>query len=210
MDHRTLLLALGALLCAGCSQPGITVGPTSVADTTDAALPTDVALPDTVSAGVVPQVTATFVDVSMSHGHTCAVTSGGRVLCWGNTAHWNGNGYAPQTMPGVTNVKAIVCSAIAACSISTSGDLWCWGSIGWTKFAMPTPPHLIAGLPPVAQLGLRTSYNQQHACAVTTAGEVACWGGSANGALGLGQTQKEAAVPTALAGLSKVNYIATG
>ena len=116
------------------------------------------------------------IDVSTGNGHTCAVTTAGGVMCWGQ----GGNGQlgdgtkSGRDSPveviglgsGVTNVSA---GSGRTCALTTKGDVWCWGQIG---ASVQTTPEKVKGLSSVVAISTWGS----HTCAVTAAGSVNCWG----------------------------------
>jgi alpha-tubulin suppressor-like RCC1 family protein len=88
----------------------------------------------------VPHSNTTLKKISTSYGHTCAVTTGGAVYCWGVTRSGRvGNGHSAaggavllptliyQTT-GLTNEAAFIEVAVnSSCAFNTTGAAWCWG-----------------------------------------------------------------------------------
>ncbi len=146
--------------------------------------------------------------------HTCAVTSVGGILCWGE----NGDG---QLGDGTTNDHTTphgVCADAACssplygisvdagdahtCALTGASNLLCWGdnSYGQAGDASPTDhltPINVAGLAPGAAAVAAGDY---HTCAVTTDGGVKCWGANFFGQVGDGTTSHRA-TPTDVLGL---------
>ncbi len=84
--------------------------------------------------------------------HTCALTTEGSVLCWGNNVDGQlGDGtttprVTPEAVIGLSSGGAAVgAGAFHACAATTEGGLWCWGTnfsgkLGdGTLFGQPTP-----------------------------------------------------------------------
>ncbi len=69
-------------------------------------------------------------------GHTCALTSGNQVFCWGlnDAGQLGDNSFANRPTPtaitvpgGVTGFSAISAGAASSCAVTTANDLYCWG-----------------------------------------------------------------------------------
>ncbi len=134
------------------------------------------------------------VSVASGWGHSCAARNDGSVWCWGrNNVGQAGNRSlteqsAPSRVAGLPPVAAIYASAVASCAVTVGGELWCWGDFEYFNGKLVAgrqesdraSPSRIAGLPPVATMGL----GPNNACAVTFAGQVYCWGDSGSGQIG--------------------------
>ena len=117
--------------------------------------------------------------------HSCALTSGGAVQCWGH------NGYAqlgdgtttdsstPVVVGGLGSTVLAITGGTARRSASTSGGaVQCWG--GDDKWQLGDGTNT-ASLTPVAVSGLGSSVvaitaSYGHTCALTSGGVVQCWG----------------------------------
>ncbi len=150
---------------------------------------------------------------------TCALTSAGGVLCWGdNVIGQLGNGTtngspAPTAVSGLSSgVQAISVHTYHTCALTTEGAVQCWGDNGSGQLgdgttinrSDPVPAAtLSSGVVAIAAGGY-------HTCALTTSGGVLCWGYNAYGQLGNGTTT-DSLVPTAVTGLSSgVSAISAG
>lgn len=88
-----------------------------------------------VSVGASPAAAGTsYSQVAAGHLHSCAITVGGTVKCWG----WNGYGQLgnnaaadsaiPVAVQGVTGATAITTGLGHSCAIVTNGAIKYWGS----------------------------------------------------------------------------------
>ena len=142
--------------------------------------------------------------------HTCALTSGGGVRCWG----WNGDGQlgdetttnqlAPVAATGLeSGVSALAAGASHTCALTTSGGVQCWGSNASGQLGDGTTTSRAT---PVAVVGLSSGVSAlaagaSHTCALLTGGGIQCWGANGFGQLGDGTTT-DSLTPVAVAGLS--------
>ena len=153
--------------------------------------------------------------------HTCAVTTGGAVLCWGRNAYGQlGDGtttdrWTPTPVSGLSNgVTAIAAGASHTCALTTDGAVTCWGynvygqlGNGTTGTPQKTPTAVI-GLESGGAAAIAAGWN--HSCVVTTGGAAKCWGDNSFGQLG-DWTYENRLTPTQVYGLgSGVAAIATG
>lgn len=152
-------------------------------------------------------------------GHTCALTTGGAVSCWGD----NGNGAlgdgtttsrsTPASVSGLTSgVASIAVGGGSSCAVLTSGGVKCWGSNAFGQLGDGSTSNRLT---PVDVTGLSTdvtsvSLGLGHGCALTSAGAMKCWGRNSYGELGDGTTI-DRATPVDVVGLaSDVTSISAG
>jgi alpha-tubulin suppressor-like RCC1 family protein len=157
--------------------------------------------------------------------HTCALKLDGTVACFGNNAFGqlgtttnNGTNEPnpiPTTVPGLTDVSAIVAGGTHTCALTSTGNVTCFGS-NWfgqlgnttgneTDEAVPTPTPVV-GLSNVTAL----TAGRQHTCALKADRTVACFGYNGFGQLGTATNNLTAnpnPVPTTVAGLTNVTSI---
>jgi alpha-tubulin suppressor-like RCC1 family protein len=106
-----------------------------------------------------------FVSLGAGGGHTCGLTSGGTLYCWGaNLLGQLGSAinfgtstpnYSPMAVGGLT-LAAIAINAAHTCGLTAAGQAWCWGfnrygQIGSTTnndtdIGVPAPETVIGGL----------------------------------------------------------------
>jgi len=151
--------------------------------------------------------------------HTCAVTTGGGVKCWGSNSNGQlGDGTTtnrstPVDVAGLTSgVTAITAGEYHTCALMTTGQVKCWGWNGSGELGDGTN---ISRSTPVDVSGMGSGVSAVDAgwwytCALTTNGTVNCWGSNSAGGLGDGTTT-DRSTPVAVAGaLSGVTAIAVG
>jgi alpha-tubulin suppressor-like RCC1 family protein len=152
--------------------------------------------------------------------HTCAITTGGAALCWGNNGNGQlGNGTiadsaVPAPVSGLAGgVAAMATGTYHSCALTTAGNVLCWGYNRWGQVGTGTAGSDVLTPVPVASLSSRVvslSAGESHTCAVTASGSVLCWGLNEFGQLGNG-TRTSSVVPVAVAGLpSNVVAVAAG
>ena len=145
---------------------------------------------------------ATAVGVSGGSSHTCAVTTGGGLKCWGlnvdgqlgdGTSGFGSDRPTPVDVVGLTSgVAAVSAGDSHTCALTTAGGLKCWGTNLNGQLGDGRAMGIGSGsTTPVDVVGLTSgvaavSAGHSHTCALTTAGGVKCWGFSGNGQLGNG------------------------
>ncbi len=162
---------------------------------------------------------ATVVAVSAGSYHTCAVTVGGGLKCWGNNV-WGqlGDGTKTQrTEPAdvvglSTGVQAVSARGFHTCAVTTNHALKCWGDNGTgqlgdgTTTASSTPVDVTGLTSSVAAVGAGTD----HTCAFRMAGSLQCWGLNDDGELGDGSNSDQH-LPVDVVGLgSGVSAVTAG
>ena len=182
----------GAMRCWGENQHGQLGDGTTTAST----LPADVV---GLSGGVIA--------IAAGWQHTCALTSGGRMKCWGwNSVGQLGNGAIPWqwdqgTEPqiltpvdvlGVTGATGIAVGGEHTCALTSGGGAACWGSNSNGQLGDGTKlpsgsPVVVSGLPS-GVAAIAAGLASEHTCALMTAGGVKCWGHNGSGRLGNGKT----------------------
>jgi len=148
--------------------------------------------------------------------HTCALTRGGSVTCWGDGQHDDAEIHhtnVPVDVPGLENdVRLIAAGNFSTCAVRDEGSVTCWGP----NYAPPPGERLPDRFVPVDVSRLAAGVSaitvgDAHSC-VLTGGGAACWGGNSYGELGNGLTSdSRVPFPVDVAGLgSGVAGIAVG
>ncbi len=92
-----------------------------------------------------------ITQVAAGGSHTCALTTGGGVKCWGNNFSGQlGDGTTTQRLTAVdvsgltSGVSAIAAGGFHTCALTTGGGVKCWGShqngqlgIGGRNYGLP-------------------------------------------------------------------------
>jgi alpha-tubulin suppressor-like RCC1 family protein len=160
--------------------------------------------------------------------HTCAVTRGGNVYCWGaNPVSQIGDGttrnavfafevphFGPRPMmpPWGPPAVQVLAGTGHSCASMLGGPMSCWGwnedgQLGDGTLVGRTTPTPVVGLPPVAEI----SAGYHHTCArAAVDGSVFCWGANSNGQLGDGSMTMRRPTPMPVPGLSGVADLAAG
>jgi hypothetical protein len=149
------------------------------------------------------------VAISTNETHTCALTTGGGVKCWGDNRYGQlGDGttknrHTPVDVSGLTTgVSAITTGYHYSCALTTSGGVKCWGTnfygqLGDGTYQERHTPVDVAGLSSgVASISKTAGW---FTCALTTNAGAMCWGNNNQGQLGDG-TEKDRRKPVAVVG----------
>jgi alpha-tubulin suppressor-like RCC1 family protein len=194
-SHTCALTAAGGVKCWGYNFNGQLGNGT----TTDSHTPVDVS-------GLASGVAA----IAAGENHTCALTTGGGVNCWGYNDHGQlGDGtttrrLAPVPVSGLASgVAAIAGGGSHTCAVTTGGAVKCWGLNDHGQLGDGTTTERLA---PVSVSGLTSGVTviaagRYHTCAATTGGGVKCWGWNALGQLGDGTTTQRL-TPVPVSGLA--------
>ncbi len=143
--------------------------------------------------------------------HSCALTTGGAVVCWGANFYGAlGDGtttprVSPVAVIGLASgVAAIAAGADHTCALTATGAVLCWGrnadgQLGNGTTTNQTTPAVVTGLGSgVASI----TAGEAHSCAVTTAGSPRCWGRNSDGQLGDATTTSPRLTPSSVSGLA--------
>jgi alpha-tubulin suppressor-like RCC1 family protein len=161
----------------------------------------------------VPDTRRPYQRVAVGLNHTCALTAGGEIFCWGdNQLGQLGKGtptgcpvsgrrcspvpIAIQCLSGQScRYRALAAGGNHTCAVDTNGKVWCWGE--HIEAAGNTPITTVSvtgdpnadevwfhGMQPGTWDFVAIDTNLAHTCALTSGGDVYCFGDNSMGELG--------------------------
>ena len=164
-------------------------------------------------------LTSGVMEIAGGWYHTCAVTNGGAVKCWGenNTGQLGDSTtsrrYAPVDAMGLASgVAKITAGARHSCARTNSGGAKCWGKNQYGQLGDGTTiDRSIA----TDVLGLTSGVvaiaaGSEHTCATTNTGGARCWGSNGVGRLGNGIPSRRATAVDVVGMSSGTSSIAVG
>jgi alpha-tubulin suppressor-like RCC1 family protein/subtilisin family serine protease len=183
---------------AGPAQPATALAAASRAQAMTTTIPASLPPPSAVKAVVAGDV------------HACALTTSGKVFCWGRNSSFGLLGIdaddylsaEPVEVAGLGGgVTAIAAGVSHTCAVVANGAVRCWGrnhqgQLGDGTTTNRFAPVEVPGLSGVVALAA----GSVHTCARMASGGVKCWGGNAAGQLGDGTTTQRLA-PVDVVGL---------
>lgn len=198
-DHTCAVLDAGGVICWGLGENG-QLGRGNTDNIGDDETPGSVGPID---------VGAAVTHVAVGSFHTCALTVGGAVKCWGSNGNGmlgSGNGYLemigddePPSATGVVSLGrpsvAIAAGGGSTCALLDDGTLMCWGVNSYGELGYGST-HCIGaddvpsdfGAIAVGGSAVQVSVGDGHACALLVDASIRCWGEAVLGALGYANT----------------------
>ncbi|GLC25487.1 hypothetical protein rosag_20000 [Roseisolibacter agri] len=162
-----------------------------------------------------------FKQVSVGSQHACAVTTDGRLYCWGpNSSGQLGTGNTTWAQTPVASATALTFASVSAgtdytCGVTPAGEAWCWGANGLGQLGEGNAPSMgnTQSNSPVKVTGglsfVSISASNQVTCAITTNPAAYCWGRGIDGRLGTGNTGVTS-TPSVVAAGTQFRSVATG
>jgi alpha-tubulin suppressor-like RCC1 family protein len=159
----------------------------------------------------------TFIQITTGGEHTCALTSGGRVFCWGSNQVGqlgDGGGVNNSHLPvaidlsnitGEKSFKYISARGRHTCGITGQGDLYCWGNdtydqLGNGSGANSSPRPMAVDVNNVVGDAsfIQVACGSEHTCALSVQGVAYCWGRDNRGQAGNNNGAEVLGVPMAV------------
>ncbi|NRA04556.1 MAG: chromosome condensation regulator RCC1 [Myxococcales bacterium] len=193
--HSCAVLVGGSVRCWGDN----TSGQIGDGTTQDRLVPTEVS-----------GLGAAVNSVSAGDGHSCAVTTGGAVLCWGDNLFGQGgdgsltSNSVPTPVSGLSaGAVAVATGGLHTCALTTAGAVLCWGDnffgqVGTAGLGDELTPVTVAGIGGPAQT---ITTGDSFSCALLVSGALRCWGDNFDGGLGDG-SMIDRSTPAEVSGFS--------
>jgi len=155
--------------------------------------------------------------ITAGYYHTCALTPGGSVECWGRNGYGQlGDGtttaaYSPVMVSGIPYEASDVSAGLDyTCAALTDGTAWCWGLNSYGQLGNATNT---ASSIPVQASGITgavdVEVSQTHSCSLISDGSVMCWGSNVFGELGNG-TNTDSNTPVQVSGITAAQAVTLG
>ncbi|MFH1435756.1 MAG: hypothetical protein ABIJ56_08585, partial [Pseudomonadota bacterium] len=179
VDHTCALMRSGEVWCWGADDKG-QLGNSAGASPSPAPVKVELA--------------STATTISAGGNHTCAVLTGGALVCWGDNAsgqlgdNTTTDRFTPVPVVGLpSGVAAVAGGLLHTCALLGSGAMKCWGSDAEGQLGNGEPK--TDSLTPVDVTGLSSGVaaiaaGEKHTCAVSGDGVLRCWGKNNRGQVG--------------------------
>ena len=196
MAHTCALTTLGQVFCWGNGSLGqLGISGNKLTDANFNTL-------KKVNKPVLIEALSNVVHLAAGTNHTCAVTSDGKIHCWGqNSSGQLGDGTKvsssrPVEVKSILNASSLALGAYHSCALTLDGQVYCWGSdnigygtsgVGQLGNGLPIQDSVI----PSKVVGLTEKVTQiasgeSHSCALLENKKLMCWGKGNWGELGSG------------------------
>lgn len=164
-------------------------------------------------------LTSGVKDISVGYEYACALTTDGRVLCWGRNDYGqlgNGSGGDQNTPVEATdlpdNIQAVAAGWYHACAVTSGGGAICWGNNQYGQVGNNTSG--AKNVRPAGVYNLNSGVTEvtagaNHTCALMSNDEMKCWGYNIYGQLGDNSTTNRI-TPVQVYNLSSISQISAG
>jgi len=212
-SHSCGITGAGAASCWGANNKG----QLGVNNTSAQTAPVSVSAPGAIGSPL------TFSTMELGFDHTCGVSTGLSLYCWGGNSNGQlgsgGTSTGSRTTPllvnsGFSQVSAGVFYSCGVRSTTSVGNCWGingFGQLGDSSKSQRTTATVVKGNLTFAEVVV----SQTHSCGRTTGGLVYCWGANINGRIGqdtltLNPPLNESLIPLQVAGLPSVAQVVVG
>jgi hypothetical protein len=148
-------------------------------------------------------------------GHSCALTGGGEVWCWGSNAAGQlgdqtfTDSSVPVRVRGLPKITGISLGVAHTMAVAADGRVFCWGDDSDAQCGCTggncAAPSAVAGVTDAVEV----SAGYWHTCVRRAGGTLLCWGRNAYGEVG-NRTTNGQITPTSVLGISNAVQIAAG
>ena len=135
-------------------------------------------------------------------GHTCGVTAGGAVYCWGDNSDGElGDGtttgrLSPVPVGGGVSFAALSAGYVHNCGVTAAGPAYCWGGNSAGELGDGTTTGRLRPVPVGGGHLTAVSAGLLYTCGLTAAGVTYCWGFNRHGQLGNAVSGQESCART--------------
>jgi hypothetical protein len=125
------------------------------------------------------------VDLTVGEGHACALTTSGRVHCWGDNSRAQlarmtavaEDGAMPKPIPWLRGVRSVAAGRNHTCALLRGGKVACWGDNELGQLGIEGPrfsgrPQWVPDVSRVSEI----SAGEDRTCARHRDGSLTCWG----------------------------------
>lgn len=192
-SHACALTASGGVMCWGSNAAG------QLGDGSPIQQPGEVKIPFSNKPVAVVGLTGA-VAIAAGYAHSCAITSAGGLVCWGDNSAGQSGGDAlvemhPENLPTPTpvlgfssGVARVFMGVSSTCVTMTSGEARCFGielGLGSAEQLSRPEPIAATALPELAPLqGLSLEMFNSHVSCAVVGGAARCWGDNYYACLG--------------------------
>jgi alpha-tubulin suppressor-like RCC1 family protein len=168
--------------------------------------------PVTGGASTLPPAITDAVQVVVGNAHSCALRSGGTVVCWGDRTFGqlgdnfdSSDSAQPIETVGLTDAISLGAGDDHTCAVRANGTVSCWGSntAGQTGTGVGNPvgaPTQLSGI----SNAVYVDGGGEHTCATLASGQATCWGRNSSGQLGDGTLSGFDGPPPPIPGLTGI------
>jgi len=135
------------------------------------------------------------IDLALAeYDQACAVTSGGRLVCWRNGTRLR----SPEVVANVVNARRVVAGEKHVCALTADGHVYCRGEDSYGQLGRGEPARVEDEFARVVEASgtelsnvVDLAAGLSHTCARKRDGTLWCWGGDDMGQLGHGAMSDE-------------------